>query len=481
MLFNSLEYIVFLIVVVAVFFATTSYFRYRWLVLLVASYWFYMSWQPFYILLITFTTIVTYSTVLLSEKSNDQKIKRYLLWLSVSANLSILFFFKYFNFVNDSLKEGLSAIGLGYDFGGLDVLLPVGISFYTFQTLSYSIDHYYGNIRAERHLGIFALYVSYFPQLVAGPIERSGDLLPQFKKAHSFDWERIAMGSRRILWGLFKKMVIADNLGLLVDPVYNNPTEHAGSVLMLTTFLFAFQLYCDFSAYTDIAIGSARLMGVKLSENFNFPFISKNVTDFWRRWHITLSTWLRDYVYMPIMFGRREWGKFAVIYAIFITFFIAGLWHGARWTYVLFGVLQGSALVIEALSSKQRKKLAQGKYSSLYMNSSMVITFLFVLFSFIFFRANNTTDAFYIVSEIFSLSGGKEALLAFIQSVQLSKFLFIIAVLFAFILSEKYLFQLTTGKYTLGAFGNKLVYSLIAVAVLVFGYWGETEFVYFQF
>ena len=382
MLFNSGIFILFLFVVVVLFYLLPH--KFRWLLLLVASYVFYMTWQPAYSVLIAFTTVVSY--LIGNAVARNRAKAKLLMRLGVLANILVLFFFKYFNFLNDALRDLLGLVHVEYTFSGLNILLPVAISFYTFQTLSYILDIYYGKIKPCNHLGKFALYISFFPQLVAGPIERSSNLLPQLEKKIKLIPDNIYLGVKRVIWGLFKKVVIADRLAILVDTAFDNAADQSGIVLVLAIFLFAFQLYCDFSAYSDIAIGSAKLVGITLMENFNLPFISKNITEFWRRWHISLSTWLRDYLYTPIMFKRKKWGKKAIIYSLFITFFICGLWHGPKWTYVVFGVLQGIALTGELLLAKQRKKWAENLPKAVYSYSSMILTFLFMLVCFMFFR-----------------------------------------------------------------------------------------------
>lgn len=414
------------------------------------------------------------------SRTKDMKVRKRLLLGSLVANLGVLFFFKYFNFFNQSLRGLMENFSMGYGFEGFDILLPVGISFYTFQTLSYSIDVYFGKTKPEKHLGVFALYVSFFPQLVAGPIERSENLLPQLKQKNKYDYDSIVSGLKRICWGLFKKVVIADRLAVLVDTAYNNPDPQGGLTLIIATLLFAFQLYADFSAYSDIAIGSARLIGIKLMENFNHPYISKNITEFWRRWHISLSTWLRDYIYTPIVFTKKQWGRNAVIYSIFITFFLCGLWHGPRWTYVIFGVLQGVALAIE-LKFIARRKIWKEKFGSPYLWFSWALTFVYTLFSFIFFRANTTDESMTIVSNMVSDPLAISSLLSYFTEFGLSRVAFILALLGLFIVSDKWLSKLSSGEVNIPRFYKYAIYSIMATCLITFGYWGKVEFVYFQF
>jgi D-alanyl-lipoteichoic acid acyltransferase DltB (MBOAT superfamily) len=341
MLFNSIQFLIFFPVIATIYFLLPH--RYRWLLLLVGSYYFYMSWKPEYIILILASTLIDYSVGLKLGSESRPAIRRRWLLLSLVTNLGLLFSFKYFNFFNDSFRQLFQMANLSYPVPALNVLLPVGISFYTFQTLSYTIDVYRGKIQPERHLGVFALFVSFFPQLVAGPIERSGNLLPQFYQKTAVDYERIISGLQRMTWGFFKKVVIADRLALLVNTVYNHPTEFSGMPLIIATYAFGFQIYCDFSAYSDIAIGAARVMGFDLMENFRQPYYARSIPEFWRRWHISLSTWFRDYVYLPLGGNRVKLPHW--VFNILVVFVVSGLWHGANWTFVIWGALHGIFMV----------------------------------------------------------------------------------------------------------------------------------------
>ncbi|MFC1608484.1 MBOAT family O-acyltransferase [Candidatus Latescibacterota bacterium] len=337
MLFNSIHYFFFFPVIVAVFYSIPH--RFRWMLLLAASYYFYMCWKPEYLVLILIATAVNYLAGLMMGAAASVKARKLYLVLSLSTSLGILFCFKYFNFFNESFRALFTRLNLLYDVQAFEVLLPVGISFFTFQALSYSIDVYRGDREPEKHPGIFALYVAFFPQLVAGPIERSTRLMPQFFKKVPFGCDRVTDGLKKILVGLFKKVVIADRLALYVDAVYNNQAQHSGSTLLLATIFFSFQIYCDFSGYSDIAIGSARVLGYELMENFKRPYLSRSVGEFWKRWHISLSTWFRDYLYIPLGGSRvAYWRRYT---NIFIVFLISGLWHGANWTFVVWGALHG--------------------------------------------------------------------------------------------------------------------------------------------
>ncbi len=350
MLFNSIEFLLFLPVVVLLYYALPH--RYRWGLLLAASYYFYAAWKLEYLVLIIASTLIDYYAGLRMGAEEHQRKRRKFLYLSLAGNLGMLLGFKYFNFFSDSVRVALEQFNIFADTPHLEFLLPVGISFYTFQSMSYTIDLYRGERDVERHLGIFALYVAFFPQLVAGPIERSTHLLPQFRERVTFDYGRTTSGLRLILWGFFKKIVIADQLALFVQQVYGSPGEWSGPAVLLASYFFAFQIFCDFSAYTDIARGSARIMGFDLMENFNRPYFSRSIREFWARWHISLSTWFRDYLYIPL--GGNRVVKWRWYYNLMVVFVVSGLWHGANWTFVAWGFLHGAYLVLGIVTQDWR-------------------------------------------------------------------------------------------------------------------------------
>lgn len=361
-----------------------------------------MCWKIDYIVLIIASTLIDYF-VAQKMATIETKIKRKKwLLISIITNLSILFGFKYFNFFNENVQALFNSLNIFYGVSSFDLLLPVGISFYTFQTLSYTIDVYNGRTQAQKHLGIFAVYVSFFPQLVAGPIERSKNLLPQFYIEHKFSFNRIKYGLQQMLWGFFKKVVIADRLAIVVDAVYNNLDDYTGISLLVATLFFAFQIYCDFSGYSDIAIGSARIMGFELMDNFKRPYFSKSILEFWRRWHISLSTWFRDYLYIPI--GGSRVVKWRWYYNLFITFIISGLWHGANWTFITWGGLHGIFLILAIILTKPERyiiKMLRLDNSIIHKIYKVTFTFSLVCFAWIFFRANNISDALYIINNLF--------------------------------------------------------------------------------
>ncbi len=407
MLFNSLPYAIFLVIVFALHWLLPN--RFRWIMLLIASYYFYMSWNPELVVLIALTTLVSYSSGLLIEhyrnaEGSKTHLPKLFLVLALVICFGVLFFFKYFNFFSESVTALLRLFSLPAQALTLKLVLPVGISFYTFQTLSYVIDVYRGRISAEKHLGYYALYVSFFPQLVAGPIERSDNLIPQLRAVRTFDSSEGANGLKWIALGLFKKIVIADTLSVYANTVYGNLATHHGLSFIIATLSFAIQIYCDFSGYSDIAIGSAKLLGVRLMKNFDSPYFSHSIREFWSRWHISLSTWFRDYVYIPLGGNRTKLPRHLL--NLMITFLLSGLWHGANWTFVCWGALHGFYIVVETLFRKLVPHAAgrpQGSRFSGALRSagSIVLTFTLVCFAWVFFRADSIADAFYGLSHMF--------------------------------------------------------------------------------
>lgn len=394
MLFNSLTYVFFLPIVFAIYWLLPN--KYRWCVLLISSYYFYMSWNAKYVILILFTTALSYCAALIIEKAVTKRIKKAILCGTSLCLLLVLFFFKYYNFAIESFSGLLSHFSIKFSPIMLNVLLPVGISFYTFQTLSYVIDVYYGKIRAEKNFGIYATFVSFFPQLVAGPIERTSNLLPQIKAKHFFN-EKIALeGTKLMLWGYFKKLIIADRVAQYVDIVYGDLTTYSGFDLVLTMFFFTLQIYCDFSGYSDIAIGTAKLLDINLITNFQSPYFSSSVKEFWSRWHISLSTWFKDYVYIPL--GGNKCTKLRSYLNLLITFLVSGLWHGANWTFVLWGGLHGTIQLFEKIFDKKIKKIRRNKMGHVV---SVIVVFCLCNFAWVFFRSETISDALYVIRNAF--------------------------------------------------------------------------------
>ena len=365
-----------------------------------------MSFIPIYILILGFTIIIDYLAGIFLEKSTEKNKKLFLI-ASLVANIGVLCVFKYYNFLNDNLTELLRGIRLQNPIPALSILLPIGLSFHTFQAMSYTIEVYRGNQKAEKNFGIYALYVMFYPQLVAGPIERPQNLLHQFYEKHAFDYERVVNGLKLMLWGFFKKLVIADRLALYVGAVYNNPTHHTGLSFIVATIFFAFQIYCDFSGYSDIAIGAAKIMGFKLMTNFNRPYFAKNISEFWQRWHISLSTWFRDYLYIPL--GGRRVSIPRWYFNLFFVFLVSGLWHGANWTFIIWGALNGFYLVFAIVSKGIRDRITHlvglNRLPNINRALQIAITFMLVCFAWIFFRANSISDSFLIIKNIFRLTG----------------------------------------------------------------------------
>ena len=394
MLFNSIDFLLFFPLVTAAYFLLPH--RVRWVWLLLASYYFYMCWNAKYALLMALSTLITYASGLLIHRAGErQGLKKLWVFLSFASNLAILFFFKYFDFFLDNLSVLLALGGVALKKPGFDVVLPVGISFYTFQALSYTVDVYRGEVGPERNPFRYALFVSFFPQLVAGPIERSKNLLGQLYERHDFDPDRVRAGLLLMLWGMFEKIVVADRLAMLVDHVYDNYAGLPGAAIVLATVFFAVQIYSDFAGYSHIAIGAAQVMGFTLMENFRQPYLSKSVAEFWRRWHISLSTWFRDYLYIPLGGSRRGKGRKYV--NTMIVFLASGLWHGANWSFVIWGGLNGAYQVMgEALAPLRERAcrvLRIHRDRPFWKLVRTVFTFCLVDFAWLFFRAQSFSQA----------------------------------------------------------------------------------------
>lgn len=394
MLFNSLTYLIFFPTICILYWCLPS--KYRNAMLLIASYYFYMSWEPTYAILIIITSLSTWGCALLIDKKEKQK--KQIISLCIIINLFILFTFKYYNFAITTITSTISLAGYKLYIPHSDFLLPVGISFYTFQCIGYIIDVYRKEIRPERNLITYALFVSFFPQLVAGPIERAKNLLPQFHAKHTFDGDSFIDGIKMMIWGFFMKLCIAGNVAPYVDAVYNNVHNHNGTSFLLATFFFTFQIFCDFGGYSLIAIGTAKCLGFKLMQNFNHPYLSLSVKEFWRRWHISLSSWFSDYVYIPL--GGSRCSKVKHYRNLMITMLTSGLWHGANWTFVCWGGLHGLYLVCNSYySSLTKKRVFAPKLLRI------IFTFSFISLAWIFFRANSIIEAFTIISEIITDHG----------------------------------------------------------------------------
>ena len=397
MLFNSLEFLVFFPVVTVLFFLLPH--RYRWLHLLVASCVFYMAFIPAYILILLLTIVIDYYAGILIEHATGSQ-RRFYLAMSLVANIGVLAVFKYYNFFIDNINTLLHLSNPTASLPLLNIILPIGLSLHTFQAMSYTIEVYRGNQPAERHFGIYALYVMFYPQLVAGPIERPQNVLPQFHEEKRFSYEKAASGLRLMAWGLFKEVVIADRLAAMVNEVYNRPHDFHGLPLLVATIFFAIQIYCDFSGYSDMALGAARVMGFELMKNFDRPYFSKSIAEFWRRWHISLSTWFRDYLYFSL--GGNRVALPRACFNLFFVFLVSGLWHGANWTFIVWGALHGLYLVVGMLTKPGRVRFIE-RTGLTFLNNPLLnigLTGALVAFAWIFFRANTLHDALYVITHL---------------------------------------------------------------------------------
>ncbi len=387
MLFNSVHFILFFPVVILLYYIIPH--KYRWVMLTIASYYFYMSWKAEYAILILGSTVIDYYLSHRIYKANKKTTKKLLLIISLVSNLGILFLFKYFNFFNENIRLILNHYNIFYDMPEYNLLLPVGISFYTFQTLSYTIEVYRGDQKPEKHFGIFALYVSFFPQLVAGPIERFSRLGPQFREKIKLTYSNLANGLRLMLYGYAIKMVIADNISVYVDKIFAQPEIYNSWSILIGMFFYSFQIYSDFYGYSLIAIGTSLIMGIKLMDNFKTPYLSKNIAEFWSRWHISLSTWFRDYLYISL--GGNRVKVYRVYINLLIVFIVSGLWHGAAWTFVIWGAIHGFILVFEKMLSQLFKfKLKENKFTVTFL---FLKTFIIATAAWVFFRAQSFNEA----------------------------------------------------------------------------------------
>ncbi|MBF0483583.1 MAG: MBOAT family protein [Candidatus Omnitrophica bacterium] len=405
MLFNSFQFAIFFLIVTALYFKLPH--KYRWALLLSASCGFYMAFIPVYIFILFTTIIVDYWAGMQIERTQGAA-RKYWLIFSLVVTCAILFVFKYFNFFNSNLAAVANFFDWNYSLENLRLILPIGLSFHTFQSMSYVIEVYRGNQKAEKNFGIYSLYVMFYPQLVAGPIERPQNLLHQFYEEHTFDFNRVVGGLRLMVWGLFKKIVVADRLAVIVNQVYNNPHEYTGIPVILATVAFAFQIYCDFSGYSEIAIGAAQVMGFRLMQNFNRPYSSRSVAEFWKRWHISLSSWFRDYFYISL--GGNRVSKPRWFFNLLITFMVSGLWHGANWTFLIWGILNGFYLTCGIWTQDIRKKIVStiGLDQLPYLHNLIRVgcTFALICFSWIFFRASSLSDAVWLIKHMFSWGNG---------------------------------------------------------------------------
>ena len=449
--------------------------------IVVASYVFYGWWDWRFLSLIIFSTLVDYSIGRRLKKEHVQPTRKILLWTSIIVNLGFLGFFKYYNFFLDNFVAAFSFFGREIQPNTLNIILPIGISFYTFQTLSYTIDVYKKKLEPTEDFIAFSAFVCFFPQLVAGPIERATNLLPQFYKKRTFEYDKAVEGMRQILWGLFKKVVIADNCAEYVNVIFSNYEGYNGITLILGVVLFAFQVYCDFSGYSDIAIGTSKLFGFTLMKNFATPYFSRNIVEFWRRWHISLSTWLTDYLFTPLAIEFRHRGKLGLGFAIVFTFLISGLWHGAGWNFVIYGLLNGLYFVFTMLITKGKSPRGVVAQNSVIPKISeigaMFLTFVLVCISYVYFRSQSVVDANRYLMRVFQ--SGTTVNDSFINGVSLvSLFSLILFMIILEFIYRKIDISLSGIKSPLW---RRVTYAVILVSILVFYRDSDTTFIYFQF
>ncbi|WP_418514024.1 MBOAT family O-acyltransferase [Corallibacter sp.] len=482
MLFNSIDFAFFLpIVFILYWFVAKKNLSFQNLLIVAASYIFYGWWDWKFLSLIFFSTVVDYSVGLKLKDEEHPTKRKILLWVSILVNLGFLVFFKYYNFFLDNFVSAFSLFGTEIKATSLNIILPVGISFYTFQTLSYTIDIYRRKLEPTKDFIAFTAFVSFFPQLVAGPIERATNLLPQFYKKRTFDYSKAVDGMRQILWGLFKKTVIADNCAEFANQIFDNASDMNGSTLALGALFFSFQIYGDFSGYSDIAIGTSRLFGFNLKQNFNFPYFSRDIAEFWRRWHISLSTWFRDYLYIPL--GGSRGSTWIKIRNTFIIFIVSGFWHGANWTFIVWGALNAIYFLPLLLANKNRKNLdtvAKGRLlPSIKEVFFMLLTFLLTVFAWIFFRAENIDHALRYISKMISTS-----LFELPNFIGMFKALMLILIIGAFVIIEwlgresKYAIE-HIGLTWKRPFRFAMYYVIIYLIVTFSG--NQQTFIYFQF
>lgn len=468
MLFNSIEFLFFFIVVTTAFFLVPH--KYRWFLLLAASSYFYMFFKPVYILILAFTIFIDYFAGILIENEQDKKRKKIFLIASIVSNIGVLAIFKYYNFFNENVSVLASSLGMENKLPVLEILLPIGLSFHTFQAMSYTFEVYYGRQKAEKHLGIYALYVMFYPQLVAGPIERPQHILPQLHQKKYFSYENAVTGLNWIAIGLLKKIVVADRLAVYVNSVYGD-IESANSIsAFLAVCFFSIQIYCDFAGYSDIARGTAKVMGYDLMVNFNQPYSAQSISEFWNWWHISLSTWFRDYLYIPL--GGSWVPKWKWLRNLTIVFILSGLWHGANWTFIIWGALHAAYLIVAIVTKDVREKLtlSLGVFNK-YLNQ--VIVFSLVTFAWIFFRAENFDQANQVIAKIFSFDFSLNLAKIFAHQGPVNMALTFFSIFLWVVIPFP--------KYKENPSRNVLFLVLITILIITLGKNGATEFIYFQF
>ncbi len=484
MIFNSINYFFFLAITFVLYYLLAD--KFRWFLLLITSIVFYLIGSPIISFMVPVAIVLcTFFCGVLVEQATNPVRKKMVYLLGLFTNIGLLAFYKYINFFIQTTLESVEL--LKKLFGAkdatvhaslvLNILVPLGISYITFQAIGYLIEIHRGSYKAERNIGIFASYLMFFPKLFSGPIEPAQEFLPQVRQKHEFNYNQVVTGLKRILWGLFLKLVVANRLEIYTDAVFGNYTFHTGATLLVASFFFTIQIFADFAGYTDMAIGSAQIFGYKLMENFNTPFVAKSVTEFWRRWHISLSSWVNEYIYNPIVFSYRNWNKWGVVFAGMITFLILGFWHGPSWNFIFFGFLQGFILAVEFLSRKIRKRL-RSKIPAL-LNDLLGIAFTFTYFTFssIFFKANTLYDGFQILKRMFTIKGS-----IYYENPSIMIFSIIgILILLAFQIKEGYFnknFSLFNNEKW---FIRNLSYAILVIVILLIGVFDGGQFIYFKF
>ena len=482
MLFNSINYFLFLPAVLVVYYILPD--KFRWILILLSSIAFYMIGGAITIIMPVIIILITFFCGKLIEKTIDVKSKKLVFLAGLIINLGLLIFYKYFNFFLATFFEGYDFINIF--FGAkqaanhssfiLQIAIPLGISYITFQAIGYLIEIHWGNHKPEKRIAFFATYLLFFPKLLAGPIERAHNFIPQLYQKHEFNYDEVVEGLKRILWGLFKKLVIANRLAIYTDAVFNNSEQHSGITLLIASFFFTVQLFADFSAYTDMAIGTAQMLGYRLMENFDNPFIAKSITEFWRRWHISLSTWVTDYIYNPIVINMRNWGRWTQVFAAMVTFLILGFWHGASWNFIIFGFLHGFMLSSEYLTRKIRKKIRNFIPAWINTFAGVSFTFLYFSFSLIFFKSKSTDTALSIIDKIVIMKGP-----FFIDIITLLYGLVGVIILLLIGLANIKNNSTSLPFHTKHWFLEQLQYGFLVYFILLIGVFDGGQFIYFQF
>jgi D-alanyl-lipoteichoic acid acyltransferase DltB (MBOAT superfamily) len=483
MVFNSIEFVIFFIAVLALYYLLPG--KYRWLWILAASIFFYAYAKPSYLLVPAGIALFTYFAGIQIENAGSEKKTQQYFIISIIAITAVLVFFKYTNFFTNTIID-LVNLAKAKIFHSttissnnllINIAAPLGISYITFQAIGYLIEIKRGSEPAEKHFGHFATYLLFFPKIIAGPVERAHHFLPQLKENRPFNYDTFTAGGKQLLWGLFKKIVIADRIAIYVNAIFNNYGHHSGITLFVAAVLYVLQIYADFSGYTDMALGFAKMLGFELMPNFNRPLLAKSVTEFWRKWHMSLSTWFGEYFYTPIAIAKRDWGNMGVIYASFITFTVLGFWHGANWTFVVFGFLQGLILSLEIFTRRQRKEMRKKIPKWLNDGGGILFTFGYFTLSSIFFRADSVTDALHIIKKIVSFSGP-----LYIESTSIVMFLLLaVFYLTAYEFKKEFFdkkFSLSNNKYWLVRYAY---YCMLIVIILETAVFDGGEFIYFQF